>query len=98
MRHGLTLTFLLIAALAWTACGGGSASGEAGPGGGGGTAPPSENAVPVASGPTGSAAQGAQCDFGGAERFTCAAGLVCCYPAEGEVAYGSCTQNCPGYD
>jgi hypothetical protein len=55
--------------------------------------------VPVATGPTGTAVDGQDCDFGGAERYTCAAGLVCCYPEGGETPpYGTCTASCPGYD
>jgi hypothetical protein len=70
---------------------------------------PAESSGPAVTGPTGqgpvteptgggSARPGEQCDFGGADRYTCSAGLICCYPPEGEVAYGTCTAECEGYD
>ena len=44
---------------------------------------------------SGTATQGAPCDYGGADSYTCAAGLECCY---GEHArpdgYGSCQPEC----
>lgn len=43
----------------------------------------------------GTAGQGAACDYGGADAYTCAAGLECCY---GEHArpdgYGTCQTEC----
>jgi hypothetical protein len=69
---------------------------------------PAETTAPPVSGPTatpvseqvagGSARPGEQCDFGGADRYTCQGGLVCCYPPSGEVAYGTCVAECEGYD
>ncbi len=39
--------------------------------------------------------QGESCDFGGAERSTCKAGLVCCYGPEGDPnPYGTCLPEC----
>jgi hypothetical protein len=94
MRFVIAVVVSFVSAL--VACGGGAASGE------GPTAP---GATPVASsqdpegGNAGGTAQaGADCDFGGAESYTCSGALVCCYPEEGEVAYGACAETCPGYD
>jgi len=70
----------------------------------GGAAEPGSDSVPVAPSAEsggesrGTAAEGGECDFGGAERYTCTGGLVCCYPEEGEVAYGTCLSVCPGYE
>jgi hypothetical protein len=92
MRFVIALVLLGLAA-----CGGGSASSDEGSQ----TTPGPSNA-PVAAAEEeetgGTAQQGDDCDYGGAERFTCRGGLVCCYPEEGEVAYGTCTASCPGYD
>ncbi len=86
----------LASVLGLVACGGGSASSE------GGSQTTTQSTAPVA--PTqeeetgGTAEAGQDCDYGGAERYTCRGGLVCCYPEEGEVAYGTCSASCPGYD
>ncbi|MBW2461397.1 MAG: hypothetical protein JRH11_07105 [Deltaproteobacteria bacterium] len=95
MRFVTTLSVFLFVALGPLAgCGGGTSSSapEATPA----AAPVA--AADEASGPAGSAQSGQDCDFGGADRTTCGTGLICCYPEEGEVAYGTCVASCPGYD
>jgi hypothetical protein len=96
IRSGAVACALALAA----ACGGGSASSQSESGGGTSTSGGgSDEGTPVAQ-PTnaGTAGQGDPCDFGGATHMTCGAGLHCCYPETGEVAYGTCTADCPGYE
>ncbi|MEM9189379.1 MAG: hypothetical protein AAGF12_09395 [Myxococcota bacterium] len=87
--HKSLLSTLL--GLALVACGGAQA----------GTSEPADPVEAVGGGVTaepsggGSAGEGRDCDFGGADRYTCNAGLQCCYPREGEVAYGTCMAECP---
>jgi hypothetical protein len=88
------LPLLLVSWLAGsTGCGGAASTSDAT------TAPSTAGAEEIAEAEsTGTAPAGAPCDYGGAERTTCQGGLVCCYPPEGEVAYGSCAAQCEGYD
>jgi hypothetical protein len=93
--HGMRFVTALIFASSMTlaACGGSSSSEGAA------TTPAiAPVAAPDEEAGGGSASVGDNCDFGGAERSTCTGGLVCCYPEEGEVEYGTCAQDCPGYD
>lgn len=91
------MTILACVALV-TACGGGTAQQEnaSAPAVGG-----EPSAVPVAPaetvGPGGAAVGGQPCDYGGADRYTCGAGLECCYGAHAtEDGYGSCQPECEG--
>jgi hypothetical protein len=97
MRHVIRSTLGFVLVVCALACGGG----------GGGGATEASGSAPTETGASGgeeqattggTAGSGDQCDFGGAERYTCQGGLVCCYPEEGEVAYGTCAATCPGYD
>jgi len=93
MRFVMALAFALILPL--SACGGGTAATND-------NLETTEGSAPVAATEEevggGTAQVGDDCDFGGAEGFTCRGGLVCCYPEEGEVNYGTCAEDCPGYD
>ncbi len=81
--------------LGLSACGGGSSEQQNQTTAADQSAAPAAPATEEATG--GTAEAGDDCDYGGAERYTCRGGLVCCYPEEGEVAYGTCAEDCPGY-
>lgn len=87
-----------VISFALVACGGGSAASGEGPTTAPGPTPVASAQDPEGGTAGGTAQAGADCDFGGAENYTCGASLVCCYPEEGEVAYGTCAATCPGYD
>jgi hypothetical protein len=36
-----------------------------------------------------------RCDYSGSSRFTCGAGLVCCYEPPAPDGWGRCTSRCP---
>jgi hypothetical protein len=97
MTHVIRKTSTLVLVLGALACGGGGADAAT---------EQDQTAVPAQStggdeeqaSAGGTAESGDPCDFGGAERTTCQGGLVCCYPEQGEVEYGTCVATCPGYD
>ena len=90
----LYLLCLLLAA----GCGGGAASSSATTTTEGGDEPAAATVEDPTEGGRRRAAQGDDCDYGGAALRTCQIGLYCCYgPPDNPGEHGSCMPECPEY-
>lgn len=90
-------TFAL-AILAAAGCGGSSASSSSSDTTTGGDAPPPAAVEDPTDGGRRRAANGADCDYGGAADRTCQIGLYCCYgPPDNPGDHGTCMPECPEY-
>lgn len=87
------LSFAIVCVALTAACGGAQEAPASAPVT---EAPASASGAPLteAEAAGGSAAEGAPCDYGGADMYTCQTGFTCCYPREGEVELGTCRRAC----